>query len=348
MIRVLVVDDSAVVRKMLSRELNACPDIEVVATAVDPYVAREKIVRTSPDVITLDIEMPRMDGLSFLEVLMKHHPIPVVVVSSVTPERSEQALRALALGAVEVISKPGSAFTVPDVAGKLVTAIRTAARSRPRRSDGPAPVRVERTLTTTHKVIALGASTGGTQALERVIGAFPPDAPGTVVVQHMPAAFTPSFAERLNAAAAVEVREARDGDAVLPGLVLLAPGDRHMIVQRTGARYSVRVKGGPPVHHQRPSVDVLFDSVARASGANAVGAILTGMGSDGAVGLRAMRDAGARTVAQDEASCVVFGMPKEAIRQEAAERVVPLERVAATLFELITEGAGDRSRAVAG
>ena len=343
MIRVLVVDDSAVVRKVLTRELEAYPDIQVVGTAVDPYVARERIARLEPDVITLDIEMPRLDGLSFLEALMKHHPIPVVVVSSVTPENGPQALRALALGAVDVISKPGSAFTVPEVAGRLVTAVRTAARSKPRlKAVADAPVRhVKSSLTTTHKILAIGASTGGTQAIERVIRAFPPDAPGTVICQHMPAAFTGPFAQRLNGAAAIEVREARDGDAVLPGLALIAPGDRHMVLQRSGARYSVRVKNGPPVHHQRPSVDVLFDSVARAAGTNAAGAILTGMGADGAAGLLSMRRAGARTLAQDEATSVVFGMPKEAIRMEAAERVVPLDRVASTLFEMLEAGAAD-------
>jgi len=336
MIRVLVVDDSAIVRKVLSRELEAYSDIQVVGTAVDPYVAREKIIRLSPDVITLDIEMPRMDGLSFLEVLMKHRPVPVVVVSSVTPERSAQALRALALGAVEVISKPGSAFTVPDVAERLVSAIRVAARSRPRPAEPtPTPRVFQNTLTTTHKIIAIGASTGGTQAIEQVLAGFPPDAPGTVMCQHMPAAFTASFAARLDAASALDVREARDGDEVLPGLVLLAPGDQHMVLQRQGARYAVRVKDGPPVHHQRPSVDVLFDSVARAAGANAVGALLTGMGADGARGLKAMRDAGGRTVAQDEASCVVFGMPKEAIRAGAVDEVVPLNRITPTLFDLL-------------
>ena len=343
MIRVLVVDDSAVVRKVLTRELDAFPDIQVVGTAVDPYVARERIARLKPDVITLDIEMPRLDGLSFLEALMKHHPIPVVVVSSVTPEKGPQALRALALGAVDVISKPGSAFTVPEVAGRLVSAVRAAARSKPRlRAATDAPIRhVKSALTTTHKILAIGASTGGTQAIERVIRAFPPDAPGTVICQHMPAAFTGPFAQRLNGTAAIEVREARDGDAVLPGLALIAPGDRHMLLPRSGARYSVRVKNGPPVHHQRPSVDVLFDSVARAAGTNAAGAILTGMGADGAAGLLSMRRAGARTLAQDEATSVVFGMPKEAIRMEAAERVVPLDRVAATLFEMLEAGAAE-------
>lgn len=336
MIRVLIVDDSAVVRKMLSQELDAYPDIEVVGTAVDPYVARDRIAQSRPDVITLDIEMPRLDGLSFLEALMKHHPIPVVVVSSVTPENSAQALRALALGAVDVISKPGSAFTIPEVSGRLVRAIRTAAATRPQRLQEHSPTpRTRGVLTTTHKIIAIGASTGGTQAIERVISEFPPDAPGTVICQHMPALFTGPFAQRLNAACAVEVREARDGDTVVPGLCLIAPGDHHMLLQRAGARYSVRVKTGPPVHHQRPSVDVLFESVARAAGANAVGALLTGMGADGAAGLLSMRTAGGRTLAQDEDSCVVFGMPREAIRLDAAERVEPLNRVAATLFTFL-------------
>jgi two-component system, chemotaxis family, protein-glutamate methylesterase/glutaminase len=335
-IRVLVVDDSAVVRKLLSRELSEYPDVQVVGTAVDPYAARERIARLQPDVITLDIEMPRLDGLSFLEALMKHHPIPVVVVSSVTPEKSEQALRALALGAVDVISKPGSAFTIPETSGRLIQAIRAAARARPQRLvEDHAPRRARGVLTTTHKVIAIGASTGGTQAIERVLREFPADAPGTVICQHMPPLFTAAFAQRLNDGCAVEVREARDGDVLVPGLCLVAPGDLHMLLQRSGARYSIRVKNGPPVHHQRPSVDVLFDSVARAAGANAVAALLTGMGADGAAGLLSLRTAGARTLAQDEASCVVFGMPREAIRLQAAEQVVPLDRVASTLFKFL-------------
>jgi two-component system chemotaxis response regulator CheB len=365
MIRVLVVDDSALVRRVLTDELDRQPDIEVVGTATDPYVAREKIVRLQPDVVTLDVEMPRMDGLSFLAKLMKHYPLPVVVVSSLTPKDSDNAVRALALGAVEVVAKPGSSYSTPDVSGELARAIRHAARARlapltPRMA-GAAPVArpalalagsavgrgaadptassastaaaVLPRLQTTHKVLAVGASTGGTQAIERLLRALPADAPGTVIVQHMPEHFTAAFAKRLDGLCAVEVREARDNDPVVPGVVLIAPGNRHMILQASGARYHVRVKDGPPVHHQRPAVDVLFQSVARAAGPNAVGVILTGMGADGAKGLLAMREAGARTFAQDEATCVVFGMPKEAIRMGAAEAILPLDAVAPAMLE---------------
>jgi two-component system chemotaxis response regulator CheB len=348
-IRVLVVDDSALVRKVLTDELSKFPDIEVVGSAVDPYAAREKIAALRPDVITLDIEMPRMDGLSFLEKLMRHFPIPVVVVSSLTPRNSETALRALALGAVEVISKPGSMYSTPDVGGQLVRAIRAAAGARVTRlAEAPdAPVaeapRASAGLATTHKVLAIGASTGGTRAIEALLRQLPADCPGTVIVQHMPAVFTASFAERLNQLCAMEVREAQDNDPVVPGVALIAPGDRHMILQRSGARYHVRIKDGPPVHHQRPSVDVLFLSVARNAGRNAVGTILTGMGSDGASGLLAMRESGARTFAQDEASCVVFGMPKEAIRLGAAEEVVPLSGMAGAVLRALGEGAPQRA-----
>jgi two-component system chemotaxis response regulator CheB len=331
MIRVLVVDDSALVRRFLTDELSRFDDIEVVGTAVDPYAAREKIVRLRPDVVTLDVEMPRMDGLSFLAKLMRHFPIPVVVLSSLTPRNSGSAVRALALGAIDVIGKPGSALSVPDVAAELVRAVRTAATARvAHRGLPPAavlPPLGHAHLDTTHKVLAIGASAGGTQAIERVLHALPVDAPGTVIVQHMPAPFTAAFAERLDALSGMEVREARDGDAVVPGTALVAPGGVHMVLQLSGARYLVRLKDGPPVHHQRPAVDVLFQSVARHAGANAVGVLLTGMGADGAKGLLAMREAGAPTLAQDEQSCVVFGMPREAIRLGAAGDVVSLAQM---------------------
>jgi two-component system, chemotaxis family, protein-glutamate methylesterase/glutaminase len=335
MIRVLIVDDSAIVRKVLTEELSKHDGIEVVGTAMDPYVARDRIVALRPDVITLDVEMPRMDGLSFLARLMQFFPLPVIVVSSLTPANSEAALRALELGAVDVIAKPGSQYTTPDVGRTLVRAIRAAAtaRIRPRAewpdADATAPRRAEPVrLTTTHKVIAIGASTGGTRAIEQVLRAFPPDAPGTVIVQHMPAQFTGPFAARLNQHCAVEVREARDNDAVVPGVALIAPGDRHMLLVSSGARYHVRLKDGPPVHHQRPAVDVLFSSVAKSAGRNAVAALLTGMGGDGATGLLALRQAGAHTIAEAEESCVVFGMPREAIRKGAAVAVLPLDRIA--------------------
>jgi two-component system chemotaxis response regulator CheB len=278
--------------------------------------------------------MPRMDGLSFLEQLMRHYPMPVVIVSSVTPEHSEAALRGLELGAVEVIAKPGSAYSVPEVGRRLVQAIRAAAHARLTRTERPAePVRhTVAKLDLTHKMILLGASTGGPRALETVLRGLPADAPGTLVVQHMPASFTGAFAKRLDALCAIRVREAKDGDAVVAGQALIAPGDRHMQVVANGARYSVRLKDGPPVHHQRPAVDVLFDSAARLVGRNAVAALLTGMGADGAAGLRALRDAGALTIAEAEETCVVFGMPREAIRLGGACEVVPIDRVANALL----------------
>ncbi|MBI3791244.1 MAG: chemotaxis response regulator protein-glutamate methylesterase [Gemmatimonadetes bacterium] len=346
MIRVLVVDDSALVRKLLTEELERAGDITVVGSAMDPYVAREKIAQLSPDVITLDVEMPRMDGLSFLEKLMAHHPIPTIVVSSLTPKDSDAYLRALALGAVDVIAKPGSPYATPDIGRQLVTSIRAAARARVQRSlpvvapSGPAragrPVAKAASvgrLDTTHKILAIGASTGGTQAIEAVLKGLPSDMPGTVIVQHMPAHFTAPFAERLQRVCPMEVREAKDGDSVVPGTALVAPGGCHMLLVRSGARYQIRLKDGPPVHFQRPAVDVLFDSVAKHAGANAVGVILTGMGSDGASGIKAMRDAGAYTLAQDEASCVVFGMPREAIAAGGACEVPPLDKIAARVMD---------------
>jgi two-component system chemotaxis response regulator CheB len=337
-IRVLVVDDSALVRRILSEALSKHPDIEVVGTATDPYVARERIVQLRPDVITLDIEMPRMDGLSFLGKLMKHFPLPVVVVSSLTPANSETALRALALGAVDVIAKPGSSLAAGDVADELVRAVRAASHARVvKRAELAEPVPATprsaiASLDTTHKIIALGASTGGTQALEQVLRRFPVDAPGTVIVQHMPEHFTLSFAKRLDSVCAMRVQEARDGDYLSPGLALVAPGGKHLVVQASGARWVARVKDGPKVHHQRPAVDVLFQSVARSAGRNAVAALLTGMGADGAKGMLAMKEAGAYTVAQNEETCVVYGMPREAVKLGAAIDVLPLDQVADALL----------------
>ncbi len=343
MIRVLIVDDSAIVRKYLTDELSKYDDIEVVGSAVDPYVARDKIARLQPDVITLDVEMPRMDGLSFLAKLMKHNPIPVVMVSSLTPENSKAALRALELGAVEVISKPGSAYTAPDVHRRLVRAIRAAASAKLSVCTGasalvqsnPEPATRMR-LNTTHRVIAIGASTGGTTAIESVLRCFPATSPGTVIVQHMPEHFTQSFADRLNKSCQMEVREAHDNDDVVPGVALLAPGNQHMVLALSGARYVVHLKDGPPVHFQRPSVDVLFQSVARSAGANAVGVLLTGMGADGAKGLLAMRESGAHTIAQDEQSCVVYGMPKEAVKLGAVDESVSLQSIPAAVMSQFT------------
>jgi two-component system chemotaxis response regulator CheB len=340
-VRVLIVDDSALVRRILSDALSKHDDIEVVGTATDPYVARERIAQLRPDVITLDIEMPRMDGLSFLSKLMQHFPLPVVVVSSLTPQHSETALRALALGAVDVIAKPGSSLAAGDIADELVRAVRAASHARvvKRTVTADAPPVPGRSaiasLNATNKIIALGASTGGTQALEHVLRRFPVDAPGTVIVQHMPEHFTLSFAKRLDQVCAMRVQEAKDGDFVVPGLALVAPGGKHLVLQASGARWAVRVKDGPKVHHQRPAVDVLFQSVARSAGRNAVGAVLTGMGADGAKGMLAMREAGAYTIAQNEETCVVYGMPREAVKLDAAVDVLPLDRIADALLHAV-------------
>jgi two-component system chemotaxis response regulator CheB len=341
MTRVLIVDDSAVVRKLLTEELNKQKDIEVVGTAMNPYIARDKIVKLKPDVLTLDLEMPRMDGLSFLAKLMKHYPMPVVVVSSLTPKNSQNALNALRLGAVDVICKPGSAYSTQNITQDIVKAVRTAAVAKfdkttrlPERSAklqtkaADKPSQDLSLVHTTNKLIAIGSSTGGTRALETVLTELPAGLPGIVIVQHMPPVFTKSFAERLNTICRVNVKEAEDGDLVQPGHVLIAPGNYHMLVEKSGAKYYVRIKQGPPVHHQRPSVDVMFNSVAQAAGVNAMGVILTGMGADGAKGLLKMKERGAFTIGQDEASCVVYGMPKEAYNVGAVMEQLPLSNIA--------------------
>jgi two-component system chemotaxis response regulator CheB len=341
MIKVLVVDDSAVVRKVISEELSRYNDIRIVGTAVDPYAARDQIVALQPDVITLDLEMPRMDGLSFLAKLMKHHPMPVVVLSSLTPKNSELAMKALDLGAVEVLCKPGAAYSTKDISQPLVHAVRSAAAAKVKGGAALAPLAAERQavekllVQTTHKVIAIGASTGGTKAIEVVLRQMPATAPGIVIVQHMPEHFTTSFAKRLDEICPLEVREARDGDHVIPGVALIAPGNHHMLLARSGGTYLVKIKDGPRVHYQRPSVDVLFHSVAQTAGRNAVGALLTGMGADGARGLLAMRESGARTLAQDEASCVVFGMPKEAVKLGAADEVTALAAMPHSILQAL-------------
>jgi two-component system chemotaxis response regulator CheB len=306
-------------------------------------VARDKIVKLRPDVLTLDVEMPRMDGLSFLSKLMQHFPMPVVVVSSLTPANSEAALRALSLGAVEVVSKPGTQYSVPDVGWELVRAIRAAAVARvvkmrePPASADAAALPATLHLETTHKILAIGASTGGTKAIEAVLQALPRTTSGTVIVQHMPEHFTAAFANRLNQRCQMEVREARDNDAVIPGVALIAPGQQHMLLYRSGARYHVLLKDGPPVHYQRPSVDVLFQSVARHAGPNAVGVLLTGMGADGAKGLLAMHDNGAYTLAEDEKSCIVFGMPQEAIKLGAVDQVVHLAHMPQAIVHALSK-----------
>ena len=340
-IKVLVVDDSAVVRKIISEELSRETDIEVVGTAPDPFVARDKILRLKPDVITLDMEMPRMDGLTFLKKLMRYYPLPVIIVSSLTPRSSSLAMEALENGAVEVLCKPGDAYSVGDMGIELKEKIRAAARTNltrvAARSDSshpPLPDVAPALSSATQKLIAIGASTGGTEALKQVLMGMPANSPGILIVQHMPPHFTRTFAERLNQLCQIEVREAKDGDSVLQGQALVAPGNFHMLLRRSGAKYYVTVKDGPRVHHQRPAVDVLFNSVAQYAGSNALGVLLTGMGADGAKGLLQMKEAGGRTIAQDEQSCVVFGMPKEAIKLGAADAIVPLEFISREIIHM--------------
>lgn len=330
-IRVLVVDDSAVVRKIFTSELERDPGIKVVGAAPNPYVARDMIVALKPDVITLDVEMPRMDGITFLRRLMKYHPMPIIVVSSLTPQGGHVAMEALDAGAVDVMCKPGASYTVGDMAVDLIEKIKAAALVKvsaitEKTKAGPPKARMSLTRTT-DKVVAIGASTGGTQALQKVLQEMPHNAPPIVIVQHMPENFTKAFADRLNDICDIEVREAVDGDSVIPGLALIAPGNQHMLLTRSGARYQVQIKQGPQVNRHRPSVDVLFRSVARYAGANSLGVILTGMGGDGAAGMLEMKQNGAYTIAQDEASCVVFGMPKEAIKLGGVDLVLGLDKV---------------------
>jgi two-component system, chemotaxis family, protein-glutamate methylesterase/glutaminase len=335
-VNVLVVDDSAVVRQVITQVLSQDRSINVMAAVADPLFAMQRMRVQWPDVIVLDIEMPRMDGITFLRKIMAERPTPVVVCSMLTTRGAATTLQALAAGAVTVVGKPriGARSYLLDASTGLLHAVKAAAQANVRNLR-PEPAQAgpgepsaapcsDAMKETSEIVVAIGTSTGGTRALEVVLAALPMVTPGIVVVQHMPEKFTAAFAERLNTICRVEVREAKDGDRVLPGRALIAPGGRHMTLRRSGAMYHVEVKDGPLVHHHRPSVDVLFRSVAKVAGRNAVGVIMTGMGADGAVGLKEMRDAGAHTIAQDEATCVVFGMPKEAIKLQAAERVLPL------------------------
>tara|TARA_R110001592_G_scaffold271406_1_gene537937 strand:+ start:191 stop:1264 length:1074 start_codon:yes stop_codon:yes gene_type:complete len=341
-VRVLVVDDSALVRRILEDELTRDPGIEVVGTASDPYFARDKIVQLKPDVLTLDIEMPRMDGLTFLRKLMAHFPMPVIVVSSLSRKGGEVALEAIEAGAVEVMCKPGAAYTVGDMSIELADKIKAVARipmtkrTTQTKNATVSPARLAMTKTT-NKVIAIGASTGGTEALRALLMTLPANAPGIVITQHMPEHFTRSFADRLNQLCAIEVKEAEDGDRVVPGRALIAPGAYHMLLSRSGAQYAVQVKEGPLVSRHRPSVNVLFKSVAKYAGQNAVGVMLTGMGSDGAEGMRSMHDAGAKNIAQDETTCVVFGMPKEAIAAGGVDFTLPLDAIAQKMLTLAAQ-----------
>ena len=352
-IKVMIVDDSAVVRQVLSATLAEDVGIEVIGAAVDPVFALEKMKAQWPDVIVLDVEMPRMDGITFLRRIMAERPTPVVICSTLTEAGSETALQALSAGAVCVVTKPkmGLKQFLQDCSDDLISAVKAAARANVRRlvpsAPAAAPVRPKLSadailpagsamVQTTETVVAIGTSTGGTQALEAVLRALPRVSPGIVVVQHMPEKFTGAFAQRLDSLCEVEVREARHGDRVMPGRVLIAPGGRHMLLKRSGAQYVVDVIDGPPVSRHRPSVDVLFRSAARFAGRNAVGVIMTGMGDDGARGLKEMHDAGAWTVAQDEASCVVYGMPKEAVKLGGVDKVLPLTDIPAAILGRIS------------
>ncbi len=344
MIKVVIVDDSAIVRQVLSRELARARDIQVVASAPDPYAARDKIVELKPDVVLLDLEMPRMDGLSFLKKLMKHYPLPVIIVSSLTPKGGELAVEAINAGAVDVMCKPGSSLSVNNMSEALIEKIRGAAWARvnktAKHADQGGISRSQIRITQakmTDTVIAVGASTGGTQAIQELLTRMPGNSPGIVIVQHMPEQFTASLAQRLNQLCDLEVREAKNNDSVLPGTALIAPGNYHMLLQRSGARFYVQTKSGPLVCGHRPSVEVMFKSVARAAGRNAVGVLLTGMGKDGASGLLEMRNNQARTIAQDEKSCVVFGMPKEAIALGAAESVLSLAGIPEKIVSYVNE-----------
>ena len=335
-IRVLIIDDSALVRRILSDALAGHSEIEVVGTASDPYIAKDRINALKPDVLTLDVEMPRMHGLTFLRILMEKRPLPVVMISSLTEEGADVTLQALELGAVDFITKPKLDLKegLESLRAELIEKIKGAARCRPRAlkpSDKAAPTATVATPArlgrTTQQILAVGASTGGTEAISELLRALPADSPGVVIVQHMPERFTRAFAQRLDGICAVSVSEAVDGERVISGKALIAPGNHHMLLIREGAEYRVRIEQTPPINRHRPSVDVLFDSVASAAGKNAVGVILTGMGDDGARGLLKMKEAGAHTIAQDRDSCVVFGMPREAIALGGATEVLALDKI---------------------
>ncbi|MDH4557851.1 chemotaxis response regulator protein-glutamate methylesterase [Pseudomonas sp. BN417] len=347
-IKVLVVDDSALIRSLLSEIVRADAELQLVGVAPDAFAARDLIKQHSPDVITLDVEMPRMDGLTFLDKLMKGRPTPVVMISSLTERGSEATLRALELGAIDFVAKPklGIAEGMQAYAEEIRAKLKVAARARMvRRNPATAQRPVERGLPIvgTEKLIAIGASTGGTEAIKDVLLGLPADSPGVVITQHMPPGFTRSFAARLDRLCRISVCEARDGDRILPGTALLAPGGLHMEVARSGANYVARLSEAPPVNGHRPAVDVMFNSAARCAGRNLIAALLTGMGKDGARGLLEIRESGGYTVAQDEASCVVYGMPREAAEIGAAEAVLPLEEIGpALLAQARKRGSGNR------
>ncbi len=358
-IRVLVVDDSAIVRKILSEAIDAQDDMEVCGTAPDPYIARDKILALEPDVITLDIEMPRMDGLTFLKKVMLHHPVPTIIISSLSQASTTAAVDALRFGAVDVMAKPSGPYSVGDLRNSLATRIRAAASARKVSSPPVASVEPSTPLSSgprqgtpenagtlpaspyhPHTILAIGASTGGTVAIQDILQRFPADMPCIVITQHIPAGFSTAFANRLNQLCALEVREAAEGDMLSPGLALVAPGDYHLLVRKVATGYRVELNQGPQVCYQRPAVDVMFASVAQAAKDRAVGVILTGMGADGAKGLLAIKRAGAPTIAQDEASCVVYGMPREAFRLGAVDTVASLHDIPGVIGATLRRHAG--------
>jgi two-component system chemotaxis response regulator CheB len=357
-IRLLIVDDSALVRKLLTEIMGRDPEIEVVGTASDPYAARERIKQLNPDVITLDVEMPRMDGITFLENLMRLRPMPVVMVSSLTQSGADVTLRALELGAIDFVAKPkiDVAGSLADYTEELIAKVKVAAGARvsARSASPPRTAQLQpdkrhsadavlaaapgkRVLRTTDRIIAVGASTGGTEAIRELLEVLPPDAPAVVISQHIPAAFSKPFADRMNRCSAMAVCEASDGQYILPGHVYIAPGDLHLLIERDGARYRCRLSSGPHVNRHRPSVDVMFRSVAQNVGPNAAGVILTGMGDDGARGLKEMLEAGAATIAQDEATSVVWGMPGAAVKLGGAQHILPLHRIASEVLTLTAD-----------
>jgi two-component system chemotaxis response regulator CheB len=347
-IKVLIVDDSALVRRLLTEMLSSDPSITVLGTANDAYDAREKIKALNPDVLTLDVEMPRMDGITFLRNLMRLRPMPVIMVSSLTDKGAEVTLDALSIGAVDYLPKPkiDLAATLADYKEELIAKVKAAASSRVRASPTAASASADaihakrdpqRQLRTTERIIAIGASTGGTEAIKEVLIRMPPDTPGIVITQHIPKLFSGAFARRMDACCHVSVCEAEDGQQILRGHAYISPGDMHLLVVRDGARYVCRLDEGPPVNRHKPSVDVLFRSVAQQAGRNAIGVILTGMGKDGALGLKEMRDAGSRTIAQDEATSIVWGMPGEAVALDAAADVLPLDNIWSRVLQLADE-----------
>ena len=351
-IKVLICDDSAMVRKILQTELSKDKEIEIIGAVPDPYVARDKIVEEKPDVLLLDVEMPRMDGVTFLQRLMKHYPVRVIIVSSLAEAGSEVAMKAIEYGALEVMCKPGSMYSVGDMSEQLIYKIKAVAAvpeyrlkmiadkanmAKPADTQAKASVRSGSMIKTTNKIIAMGASTGGTEALREVLTAMPANIPPIVIVQHMPQNFTRTFADRLDGMCAIKVKEAGDMEILAPGKALIAPGNKHMQVVRSGAVYYAKLLDGPLVHHQRPAVENLFMSVAEYVGRNAVGVIMTGMGKDGAAGMLSMKKEGAHTIAQDEKSCVVFGMPKEAIDAGGVNQIASLKDIPEAIIKAVSQ-----------